>query len=123
MPENELLMLLTGPVSALALAVTMLFGIGRLVSKYVPKVIEKHLQQIDDQMKTNGLIVDRLDQLKDSIADQHAVQTEATRKAIAGIHVRLNPMENDLKEVKTFLRFETRQSNQQPNSMENYNGV
>jgi ribosomal protein S13 len=111
MPENELLMLLTGPVSALALAVTMLLGIGRLVSKYVPKVIDKHLKQIDDQMKTNGMIVDRLDQLKDSIADQHATQTEATRKAIAGIHGRLNPMENDLKEVKSFLRIETRNSN------------
>jgi len=123
MPENELLMLLTGPVSALALAVTMLLGIGRLVSKYVPKVIEKHLNQIDEQMKTNGLIVDRLDQLKDSIADQHAVQTEATRKAIAGLHGRLNPMENDLKEVKTILRLETRHSKQQPNSMENYNGI
>jgi ribosomal protein S13 len=123
MPENELLMLLTGPVSALALAVTMLLGIGRLVSKYVPKVIEKHLNQIDEQMKTNGLIVDRLDQLKDSIADQHAVQTEATRKAIAGLHGRLNPMENDLKEVKTILRLETRHSKQQPNSMENYNGL
>lgn len=123
MPENELLMLLTGPVSALALAVTMLLGIGRLVSKYVPKVIEKHLNQIDEQMKTNGMIVDRLDQLKDSIADQHAVQTEATRKAIAGLHGRLNPMENDLKEVKTILRLETRHSKQQPNSMENYNGI
>jgi ribosomal protein S13 len=101
----------------------MLLGIGRLVSKYVPKVIEKHLNQIDEQMKTNGLIVDRLDQLKDSIADQHAVQTEATRKAIAGLHGRLNPMENDLKEVKTILRLETRHSKQQPNSMENYNGL
>jgi ribosomal protein S13 len=107
MPENDLLMLLTGPVSALGLALTMLWGIGRLVSKYAPKVIDKHLHQIDEQIKANGLIVDRLDQLKDAITDQHTVQTEATRKAISGLHGRLNPIENDIKDMKSYLRLET----------------
>ena len=111
MEDSSLYMMLTGPVSALALSVTMLLGIGRLVSKYAPKVVDKHLQQIDDQMKTNAAICDRLDELKDSISDQHAAQTEVTRKAIAGLHGRLNPMENDLKEVKTILRLDKRDNN------------
>ena len=61
----------------------------------------------DEQIKANGLIVDRLDQLKDAITDQHTVQTEATRKAISGLHGRLNPIENDIKDMKSYLRLET----------------
>ena len=104
MTEDNLIMLLTGPFSGLALALIMLWGIGKMVAKYVPKIVDKHLHQIDEQIKANKGICDRLDEMRENISEQHMQQTEATRKAISGLHGRLNPMENDIKEVKTFLK-------------------
>lgn len=104
MNEESLMMLLTGPFSGLALALVMLWGIGKMVAKYVPKIVDKHLHQIDAQIEANGKIVDRLDQMREAVAEQHTQQTEAMRKAVAGLHGRLNPMENDIKEVKTYLQ-------------------
>ena len=103
MNEESLMMFLTGPFSGLALALVMLWGIGKMVAKYVPKIVDKHLQQIDEQIKANGKIVDRLDQMREAVNEQHAQQTEAMRLAVSGLHKRLNPMENDIKEVKTYL--------------------
>jgi len=103
MNEDSLMMFLTGPFSGLALALVMLWGIGKMVAKYVPKIVDKHLHQIDEQIKANSKIVDRLDQMREAVNEQHAQQTEAMRLAVSGLHKRLNPMENDIKEVKTFL--------------------
>ena len=49
MEENMIQEILTGPFSALVLAVTLLMGLYKLAAKYVPKVIEKHLEQMDEQ--------------------------------------------------------------------------
>jgi uncharacterized coiled-coil DUF342 family protein len=104
MNEESLMMFLTGPFSGLALALVMLWGIGKMVAKYVPKIVDKHLNQIDEQIKANSKICDRLDQMREAVNEQHTQQTEAMRKAVSGLHSRLNPMENDIKEVKTFLQ-------------------
>lgn len=111
MEHDSLMMMLTGPVSALALAVAMLWGIGRLVSKYVPQLVDKHLAQIDEQIAANKQMVERLDQMRDLMSDHQTQQTEVTRGAVAGIHKRLNPIERDISDMKTYLKLD--QLNQQ----------
>ena len=104
MTTQEMVMnFLTGPVSALSLAVAILWGLGKFAGKYLPQIVDKHLKQIDDQMEAQRKICERLDQMKDSISEQHTVQTEGFRKAISGVHGRLNPIENDVKEIKAMV--------------------
>lgn len=104
MTTQEMFMnFLTGPVSALALAVAILWGLGKFAGKYLPQIVDKHLKQIDDQMEAQRKICERLDQMKDSIAEQHTVQTEGFRTAIRGLHGRLNPIESDVKEIKAMV--------------------
>ncbi len=101
--SSEMINILTGPVSALALAVTILWGLSKFASKYLPQIIDKHLKQIDDQMECQRQICNRLDQMGTSMVEQNASATEAMRKAISGVHGRLNPIENDVKEIKSIV--------------------
>ena len=94
---------LTGPISALALAVAILWGLSRFAAKYLPQIIEKYFKQMDDQVEAQRQICQRLDEMKDSIGDQHTTQTEAMRKAVSGLHGRLNPIESDVKEIKAMM--------------------
>lgn len=111
MTTQEMLMnFLTGPVSALALAVAILWGLGRFAGKYVPQIIEKYMKQIDDQVKAQKQICDRLDQMKDAVTEQHMAQTEVYRKAVSGLHGRLNPIENDVKEIKAIVVFKQQEA-------------
>lgn len=111
MTTQEMLMnFLTGPVSALALAVAILWGLGRFAGKYVPQIIEKYMKQIDEQVKAQKQICDRLDQMKDAVTEQHMTQTEAYRKAVSGLHGRLNPIENDVKEIKAIVVFKQQEA-------------
>jgi len=103
MTNEMLLNLVTGPVSALALAVAILWGLSRFAAKYLPQVIDKHLKQIDDQMEAQVKICDRLDQMREQMSTQHSEQTEIVRKAISGLHGRLNPIENDVKDIKAVI--------------------
>jgi len=107
MEHESLLMMLTGPLSGLALAVTMLFGIGRMVSKYVPQLVDKHIRQIDEQIEASRKITERLDAMNERMNEQHIQTSEIIRNTASGLHKRLNPMENDLKEVRTFLKLDT----------------
>jgi len=107
MDDQLMLNFLTGPVSALALALTILWGLGKFASRYLPQIVDKHLKQIDNQMVVQEKICDRLDQIKDQMAEQHSDQTEIVRKAISGIHGRLNPMETDLKDIKATINAQT----------------
>ncbi len=110
MTTQEMFMnFLTGPVSALALAVAILWGLGKFAGKYVPQIIEKYMKQIDEQVKAQKQICDRLDQMKDAVTEQHTAQTEAYRQAVRGLHGRLNPIENDVKEIKAIVVFKQQQ--------------
>lgn len=106
MEHDSMMMLLTGPASALALAVTMLIGIGRMVSKYVPQLVDKHIRQIDEQIEASRKISERLDQMNERMNEQHVQNSETIRSVISGVHKRLNPIENDIKEMKTFMKLD-----------------
>lgn len=111
MTTQEMVMnFLTGPVSALALAVAILFGLGKFLGKYVPQIVEKHLEQVDKQMKAQEQICNRLDDMKTILHQEHAEQTEVFRKAISGLHGRLNPIENDVKEIKAVVGYKHAQT-------------
>lgn len=43
----EILSAITGPFSALMLAVGMLFALGKLLAKWVPVMLEAHMQRFD----------------------------------------------------------------------------
>ena len=43
----ELISAITGPFSALVLAVTILFALGRLLSKWVPVALDGHMSRFD----------------------------------------------------------------------------
>ena len=106
MEDGYLMELLTGPFSALVLAITLLWGLYKLAAKYLPKIIERHLQMLDELQESQNAITTRLEQLTTTMTEQHASQTESMRKAIAGLHHRLNPIQDDLKEVKFKLGLE-----------------
>ena len=91
---------LTGPASALVLAITLLGGLYRLAAKYLPALIDRHIKLIDDMQETQQKIIEKLDTVALTVTQEHASQTEAMRKAISGIHSRLNPIQDDLKELK-----------------------
>jgi len=100
MEDSVLMELLTGPFSALVLAITLLMGLYKLAAKYLPKIIQRHVQMIDELQDSQKEIVNKLVQLSTTMTEQHASQTESMRKAIAGVHIRLNHQQDDLKEVK-----------------------
>ena len=91
---------LTGPASALVLAITLLSGLYRLAAKYLPALIDRHIKMIDDMQESQKKIAEKLDQVAVNVTQEHASQTEAMRKAVSGLHSRLNPIQDDLKELK-----------------------
>lgn len=91
---------LTGPASALVLAITLLSGLYRLAAKYLPALIDRHIKLIDDMQESQKKLNEKLDNVSVTVTQEHASQNEAMRKAISGVHSRLNPIQDDLKEVK-----------------------
>lgn len=91
---------LTGPASALVLAVTLLSGLYRLAAKYLPALIDRHIKLIDDMQDSQQKLNEKLDSVSLTVTQEHASSNEAMRKAISGVHSRLNPIQDDLKEVK-----------------------
>ena len=91
---------LTGPASALVLAITLLSGLYRLAAKYLPALIDRHIKLIDDMQESQKKLNEKLDSVAVTVTQEHASQNEAMRKAISGVHSRLNPIQDDLKEVK-----------------------
>ena len=91
--EMSYMELLTGPLSALALAIIMIVTIGRWLAKFVPTVVAKYMEQTD---KT----IEQLDKMNTSMqehSDRCNQQTEAiiekVRSTSAGLHNRLNAIE------------------------------
>jgi len=111
--QDMVMNFLTGPVSALALAVAILWGLGKFLGKYVPQIVDKHLEQIDKQMEAQVQICNRLDDMKTILHSEHAEQTEVFRRAVAGLHGRLNPIESDVKEIKAAVGFKHAQAQAQ----------
>jgi len=93
--DDSILMVLTGPASALALAVSLLWGLARYAGKILPGIIDRHMSQID-------AIIHRLESMEAASQENR----EIYRKMIAGVHSRLNPVENDIKEIKYYLKLE-----------------
>lgn len=91
---------LTGPASALVLAITLLSGLYRLAAKYLPALIDRHIKLIDDMQESQKKINEKLDTVAVAVTQEHAAQNEAMRKAISGVHGRLNPIQDDVKEIK-----------------------
>lgn len=115
--ESSYIQLLTGPLSALALAVILLYTVGKWAAKFVPTVVAKYMEQSD---KT----IEQLDKLNQNIMEHRSesairaeTHLEATRKAIAGLHSRLNTIEPDIKEILTIKKYQQSQSiNQEVNN-------
>lgn len=92
--------LLTGPLSALALAVIMIVTIGKWLAKFVPTVVSKYMEQTD---KT----IEQLDKLNASMqahtertTHQTELIVEKVRSTSAGLHSRLNAIEPVILELK-----------------------
>jgi hypothetical protein len=49
--EMSYMELLTGPLSALALAIIMIVTIGRWLAKFVPTVVAKYMEQTDKNIE------------------------------------------------------------------------
>ena len=49
----ELISALTGPFSALLLAVGLLFALGKLLAKWVPVVVEAHMSRMDKMIDSH----------------------------------------------------------------------
>ena len=101
---------LTGPASALVLAITLLTGLYRLAAKYLPALIDRHIKLIDDMQESQKKISEKLDQVAVAVTMEHASQNEAMRKAISGVHSRLNPIQDDIKEMKIKMGFTAAQT-------------
>jgi len=108
--------LLTGPLSALALAVIMIVTIGKWLAKFVPTVVSKYMEQTD---KT----IEQLDKLNASIqahtersTHQTELIVEKVRSTSAGLHSRLNAIEPVILELKA-------QQNYQSNNNKTDGGI
>ncbi len=54
MTNTEIIQMLTGPFSAMILAVIMLFFIGRWLAENVPLYLDRHLKQIDKMVDSHN---------------------------------------------------------------------
>jgi len=91
--EMSYMELLTGPLSALALAIIMIVTIGRWLAKFVPTVVAKYMEQTDKTIEQ----LDKMNQSMQEHSDRQSQQTEAiiekVRSTSAGLHNRLNALE------------------------------
>ena len=63
MPENWVDFVI-GPASGLFIALSILIGLYRLAAKYLPKVVEKHIANLDAQMETQRALGESMQQLR-----------------------------------------------------------
>lgn len=112
--ESQYIQLLTGPLSALALAVILLYTVGKWAAKFVPTVVNKYMEQSD---KT----IEQLNALNTALVahtERSSVQTdqmiEKVRSTSAGLHARLNNIEPIILELRAN-QIHTQQTNNQTN--------
>jgi seryl-tRNA synthetase len=101
--SDSWLELAIGPASGLIIAISILIGLYKLAARYIPKLIDRHIAQIDEQMKSQQELTEQISNLSVTMTTEHASQTEAMRKSAAGLHQRLNPISDDLKDIKLAL--------------------
>ena len=82
MTTPELVQALTGPFSAMILAVIMLMASGRWLAKYVPMYLNRHLDQIDKMVDSHN---------EDRVAWQEGLQT---------LTEQLNLLNRDIMEIR-----------------------
>jgi len=99
MPENWIDFVI-GPASGLFIALSILIGLYRLAAKYLPRVVEKHIANLDLQMESQRELNRSMQEMRASVTQEHAMQTEAFRKSLAGVHQRFNPLQDDLRDIR-----------------------
>jgi uncharacterized protein YoxC len=108
--------LLTGPLSALALAVIMIVTIGKWLAKFVPTVVSKYMEQTDKTIEQ----LDKLNASMQAHTERTTHQTELiiekVRSTSAGLHSRLNAIEPVILELKA-------QQNYQSNNNKTDGGI
>ena len=81
----EILSAITGPFSALMLAVGMLFALGKLLAKWVPVMLEAHMQRfdrlIDSHDEDRKLYQNSIQKLSDR-QDQMSLDIKVIRDAV-----------------------------------------
>ena len=81
----EILSAITGPFSALMLAVGMLFALGKLLAKWVPVMLEAHMQRfdrlIDSHDEDRVLYQNSIQKLSDR-QDQMSLDIKVIRDAV-----------------------------------------
>ena len=81
MSNSEIIQMLTGPFSAMVLAVIMLFAMGKWLAQNVPLYLERHLKQID------------------KIIDNHTQDREMYRQGLQTLTEQHNVLAREVKEI------------------------
>ncbi len=81
----ELISAITGPFSALVLAVGLLFAIGKLLAKWIPVIVEAHMQRFDKLIDSHDddrkLYQNSIQKLSDR-QDQMSLDIKVIRDAV-----------------------------------------
>jgi hypothetical protein len=54
MTNTEIIQMLTGPFSAMVLAVILLYAVGRWLAENIPLYLDRHLKQIDKMVESHN---------------------------------------------------------------------
>ena len=90
MTNTEIIQMLTGPFSAMLLAVIMLFFIGRWLAENVPLYLDRHLKQIDKMVDSHNEDREMYREGLQTLTEQH---NNLTRDVL--------DISRDVKEIKT----------------------
>lgn len=99
--------LLTGPLSALALAVIMIVTIGRWLAKFVPSVVAKYMEQSDKTIEQLNKLNASMQAHTEKCNQQTELIVEKVRSTSAGIHARLNNIEPIIIDIKAQQNFQS----------------
>lgn len=103
--------LLTGPLSALALAIIMIYTIGRWLAKFVPTVVAKYMEQTDKTIEQLDKLNSSMQAHNEKMNEQTELIIEKVRSTSAGLHNRLNAIE------PVILKIEANQGKSPPNQV------
>jgi septal ring factor EnvC (AmiA/AmiB activator) len=73
MTNSEIIQMLTGPFSAMVLAVIMLFAMGKWLAQNVPLYLDRHLRQIDKMIESHNQDREMYRQGLQTLTEQHNV--------------------------------------------------
>lgn len=90
--DPMIIQLLTGPVAALGLCIVALYYIGKWIGTHVPKIIEKHMEQIDKIVSSHE---------EDRTMYKESLETLTT--TMTGMKEEIKDIKKDVKEIKKSL--------------------